>query len=92
MLHRCIATLSRMLLQRNLQKPVSRIRLPGRTVRSWDRFEVETGRGGPSLTLLLGRCGRPLLPLAHLILVVECSLVQSGVLVVVVSVTVVRVP
>ena len=62
MLPRCIATLSRMLLQRNWLKPVSRTRLPGRTVRSWDR------------------CG------------VGCPLVQSVVLVVVVSVTVVRVP
>ena len=62
MLHRCIATLSRMLPRRNLSKPVSRTRLPGRMVRSWDRFGV------------------------------ECPLVQSVVLVVVVSVTVVRVP
>ena len=62
MWHRCIATLSRMLLQRNWLKPVSRTRILWRTVRSW------------------GRCG------------VECPLVQSVVLVVVVSVTVVRVP
>jgi hypothetical protein len=91
-LPRCIATLSRMLLQHNWSKPASRTRLLGRMVRSWDRFGVETGRGGPSLTLLPGRCGRQLLPLAHLIMEVECPLVQSEVSVVVVSVTVVRVP
>ena len=92
MLPRCIAMLSRMLLRRSWSKPASRTRLPGRMFRSWGRFGVEAGRSGPLLTLLPGRCGRPLLPQAHLMMEVECPLVQLGVSAVVVFVIAVRAP
>ena len=83
---------SRMPLRHNWSKPASRTRLLGRMLLSWGQSGVETGRSGPSLTLLPGRCGRPLLPLAHLMMEVGCPLVQLGGSAVVVFVVAVRAP